>query len=170
MSDSEKLFGTIEDVILPLDQKNRYDIYITDKRFAIVCLGKMSRFESDSFRSLSAVPAAFGVPPPIEGDTQPKPDMAEIKEEINRMPLDDLLRLSKKSCYYTYDEIKELRLILGHHPSFRILSEDCESKFYPDPEQAKWLLDMLTTVEPLKNKLALAGKWNVLEEIFRTHP
>ncbi len=168
MSNVEKTLAIIQDVILQSDRKNRYDIYITDSRIAVVCLGKISRFESDSFSPVSLVPAAFGVPPPVDVDSKPKTDMAEIEEEINRMPLDDLLRLSKKSCYYTYDEIDELRLILSRHPSFKILSEDCESKFAPNSEQVKVLLDLLTTVEPLRNKLAVAGKWSVLEKIFRT--
>ena len=154
-------------VLLSNDHKNRYDLYITDRRMAIVCLGKMSRFESDSYRSLSAIPAAFGMPAPSDGATQPKQDMADIQAEVNRMPLDDLLRLSKKSCYYNYDEIEELRLVLGRSPVFRILSEDCESKFIPDPQQARALLDLLTAVETLKRKLAVAGKWIVLEEIVQ---
>jgi hypothetical protein len=166
MSNSEKQLAIIQDVLLPSDRKNRYDIYITDRRIAIVCLGKIDRYESDSFRDLSAVPSAFGVPAPTPENTELKPDMAAIKEELNRMPLDDLLRLSKKSCYYNYDEIGELRLILGRHPSFKIVSEEYESKFAPDAEQAMELLDWLTAVEPLKSKLAVAGKWSTLEEIF----
>jgi hypothetical protein len=168
MPDSEKQLAIIEDVLLPSDRKNRYDIYITDSRIAIVCLGKIDRYESESFSSLSAVPQAFGVPAPIQENTHPKPNMAAIKEELNRMPLDDLLKLSKKSSFYNYDEIEELRLILSKHPSFKIMTEEYESKFAPDAEQAMELLDWLTAVEPLKSKLAVAGKWSVLEEIFQS--
>ncbi len=167
MSNTEKQLAIINDVLLPSDRKNRYDIYLTDSRIALVCLGKIDRYESDSYGSLSAVPSAFGVPAPTQQNIRPKPDMAAIKEELNRMPLDDLLRLSKKSCYYTYEEIDELRLILGGCPRFWIFSEDCESKFTPNAEQALELLDWLTSVEPLRNKLAVAGKWSVLEEVFR---
>jgi hypothetical protein len=166
MTNTEKQLAIIQDVLLEQDHKNRYDIYLTDKRIAIVCLGKMSR-ESDSYGSLSAIPAAFGMPAPTESNIRPKQDMAEIEAEINRMPLDDLLRLSKKSCYYTYEEIEELRLVLGRRPVFRILSEDCESKFRPDPQQAMALLDLLTSDEVLREKLAVAGKWSVLEKIFQ---
>ncbi|MCW3999631.1 MAG: hypothetical protein NWE93_05280 [Candidatus Bathyarchaeota archaeon] len=166
----EKRLGIIQDVILSTDPKNRYDLYITENRIAIVCLGKMSRNESDSYRSLSAIPAAFGMPAPSDGATQPKQDMAEIEAEINRMPLDDLLRLSKKSCYYTYDEIKELRLILGRRSVFWILSDECASKFIPSPEQSWVLLGLMVAAEPLKSKLAVAGKWSLLEKIFQRKP
>ena len=166
MSKAEKQLAIIQDVLLQSDPKHRYDLYFTSSRVAIVCLGKMSR-ESDSYRSLSAIPEAFGMPPPIIGDQQPKDNLEAVQEEINRMPLDDLLRLSKKSCYYTYEEIKEFRLILGRRPVFRVLSADCESKFSPDPRQTMVLLDLLTAFEPLRSKLALAGKWSVLEKIFQ---
>jgi len=169
MSNTEKLSGIIRDVLLPCDQKNRYDIYITDSRIAIVCLGKMSRRESDSFRSLSAIPAAFGVPAPIESETQPKPDMAEIKEEINRMPLDDLIRLSKKSCYYTYGEIQQVKLVFGRKPCFKVVSEEYESEFEPNSQQLEEILEWALSVEALKSKLWVAGKWSVLRETFKEH-
>jgi hypothetical protein len=165
MPNNEKQLAIIQDVILQSDPKHRYDLYVTDRRVAIVCLGKMSR-ETDSYRSLSAIPAAFGMPAPSEG-SRPKSDLAEIEQEISRMSLDDLLRLSKKSCYYTLEEIEELRVVLGRRPAFRIISEDCASKFSPDPRQMMALLDLLTAFEPLRSKLAVAGKWDVLEKIFQ---
>jgi len=170
MSNTEKLLAIFEDVLLPVDRKNRYDIYLTDMRIALVCLGKIGRHESESSGSFGGLPAAFGMPAPIQKSTQPKVDMAVIKEEINRMPLDDLLRLSKRSCYYTYDEIEELRLILSRHPVFKIISGDCESKFAPNGQQATELLSWLTSIAALRDKLAIAANWNVLQQIFRSIP
>ena len=73
-----------------------------------------------------------------------------IEEEINSLPLDEKLKLSKKSCFYTYQEIEEVKLISGKKPKFVILSEECVSKFSPNEEQFKQLADLLPTIEMLK--------------------
>ena len=169
MSSLEKQLGIIRDLLMPADAKRRYDIYITDRRIAIVCMGKAKHLEAESFEPISAMPSAFGVPPPAETLVEKIPDMRQVEEEIKNWQLDDILRLSKKSGYYTYDEIEEVKLILGHRPKFEILSEECESKFSPNPQQMETLLDLLPSIEALKNKLAVAGNWKVLQEIFRAH-
>jgi hypothetical protein len=154
------------DVLLPGDVNTRYDLYFTDKRVAIVCLGRSSRFESH--QDISVVTSAFGVPPPIQSGGE-KPAVRSVDEEIKGWKLDDLLRLSKKSCYYTYDEIERLKLVTGHKPKFAILSEDCESKFAPTEEQFKHLIELLPKIDALKSKLFIAGNWSVLQEIFRNN-
>jgi hypothetical protein len=166
---SEKQLGSIRDIFLPLDAKNRYDLYFTDSRIAIVCMGKARRLESDSFAPVTLVPSAFGVPPPAGSCVEKTPSTQAVEEELKNWSLTDILKLSKKSCYYTYEEIEDLRLILGSKPKFEILSEDSESKFTPNPEQLKQLINLLPTMEPLRNKLSVAGNWNVLQEIFREH-
>ncbi len=86
------------------------------------------------------------------------------------MSLDDILKLSKKSCFYTNDEVEKVKLICGHSPKFIILSKECESKFSPDEEQLKQITEILTTIEPLRNKLWIAGKWNNLLEMGLMKP
>ncbi len=169
MSSLESQIAIVKDVFLPLDVKSRYDLYFTDRRIAIVCMGRAKRFESETLDSVSLMPSAFGVPPPAGSCVEKTPSSQSVEEEIRNWSLDDILRLSKKSCYYTYDEIEELKLVLGHKPKFEILSEECESKFSPSPEQLKALIDLLPNIEPLRSKLSVAGNWNVLQEIFRTH-
>ena len=39
MADSERQLGVIKDIVLPLDIPTQYDVYFTDKRIAIVCMG-----------------------------------------------------------------------------------------------------------------------------------
>jgi len=163
----EKQLEIIRDVLLPSDAKRRYDIYITDKRIAIVCMGKAKHLEAESFEPISVVPSAFGVPPPAETLVEKIPDTSQVEEEIKNWRLDDILRLSKRSGYYAYEEIQEVKLIVGHNPKFEILSEDCESKFSPNPEQMETLIELLPSIEQLKHKLAIAGNWNILQEIFR---
>ena len=85
-----------------------------------------------------------------------------IDEKIKDWSLDDILKLSKKSCFYTHDEIEEVRLICGRGSKFVILSKECESKFSPDEEQFKQLSQILSAIEPLRKKLWIAGKWNTL--------
>ncbi len=162
MSGSERVLGIVKDVVLPVDVRTRYDVYFTDRRVAIVCLGKAERFESETEEPLSYMPAAFGVPAPVAPYGEKAEDKQSIDEKVKDWSLDDILKLSKKSCFYTLDEIEEVKLILGHGAKLVILSKECESKFSPDEEQFKQLIEILPTVEPLRNKLWIAGKWNVL--------
>ena len=129
MSSSEKQLGIVKDIVLPADINTRYDVYFTDKRIAIVCLGRATRFESDKSAQSSAIPSAFGVPPVTSSYIEKPENTHSIDEEIKNLSVDDLLKLSKKSCFYTYDEIEEVKLILGPKPKFIIQSKECESKF-----------------------------------------
>ena len=162
MSSSERLLGIVKDVVLPVDIRTRYDVYFTDKRVAIVCMGKVERFESEESQQLSFMPSVFGVPPPMSSHVEKTEDKESIDEKIKDWSLDDILKLSKKSCFYTHDEIEEVRLICGRGPKFVILSKECESKFSPDEEQFKQLSQILSAIEPLRKKLWIAGKWNTL--------
>ena len=162
MSNSEKQLGIVKDIILPADINTRYDVYFTDKRIAIVYLGRANRFESDESAEASVIPSAFGVPPVTSSYTEKTEDTQTIDQEIKDFSIVDLLKLSKKSCFYTHDEIEEFKLILGHKPKFIILSKECESKFSPDEEQFKQLSQILSAIERLRNKLWIAGKWNTL--------
>ena len=160
MSTSERLLGVVKDVVLPVDVRTRYDVYFTDRRVAIVCLGKASRFESDTEETLSYMPSAFGVPAPVKTYVEKPESKAAIDEEVAGWSLDDLLKLSKKSCFYTNEEIEKVELVWGKTPKFVILSQDCESKLAPDGEQFDQLIEIIPTVEGLKDKLWIAGKWN----------
>jgi len=162
MSGSERVLGAVKDIVLPVDVRTRYDIYFTDRRVAIVCMGKAVRFESDAQDQVSFMPSVFGVPPPIGSNTEKPQDMPSIDEEVKGLSLNDLLKLSKKSCFYTLDEIEKVELVCSRSPKFVVLSKDCESKFSPDGEQFKQLIEVLPTIEALKNKIWIAGKWNTL--------
>jgi len=171
MSKSEKQLGLVKDIVLPIDAHTRYDIYFTDKRIAIVCMGKANRFESEASGQVSIMPSAFGVPQVTSSFIDKTEDKQTIDEETKNLSLDELLKLSKKSCFYTYDEIDVVRLICGHSAKFIILSKECESKLSPDPEQFKKLTEILRTIEPLRNKLWIAGKWTTLLKLeFLTSP
>ena len=166
MSGFEKQLGVVKDVFFPVDVNTRYDVYFTDRRVAIVCMGRANRFESEPAGQVSAI-SAFGVPPVTSSHVEKTENTRTIDEETKNMPLDDLLKLSKKSSFYTNEEIEEIRLILGHKPKLIILSEDCESKFSPDKEQIKQLCEILPTIETLRAKFAIAGKWSLLQELFK---
>jgi len=162
MSSSEKVFGIVRDMVLPADARMRYDVYFTDRRVAIVCMGRADRFESETEEPFSLMPSVFGVPPPMGSQPEKAEGKPSIDQEVEGWSLDQILKLSKKSCFYTNEEIEEVRLIFGRTLKFVILSSDCESKFSPDEEQFKQLSEILPTVEPLRNKLWIAGKWNML--------
>jgi len=166
VSSSEKTLGIVRDIVLPLDINNRYDVYFTDKRIAIVCMGKANRFESDKSAQSSVIPSAFGVPAVTSSYIEKTENTLEIDQEIKTLSIDDLLKLSKKSCFYTYAEIEEVKLILGHKPKFIIQSKECESKFVPDEEQFNQLIEILPSIETLRSKFSIAGSWNKLQEIF----
>jgi hypothetical protein len=166
MSSSERQLAIVSDIILPLDVNTRYDLYFTDSRVAIVCMGKANRFESDSYGQASIMPSAFGVPPLTASYIEKPQNRETIEEEIKDWSIDDLLKLSKKSCFYTYDEIEEVKLVMGDKLKFIISSEECESKFAPNEEQVKLLSEVLPTIEALKDKFSIAGNWNKLKELF----
>jgi hypothetical protein len=166
MSSSEKVLGIVRDVVLPLDIHTRYDLYFTDKRIGIVCMGIAKRFESDKLVQVSSIPSAFGVPPVTSTYIEKTENGQMVDQEIRDWSLDEVLTLSKKSCFYTIDEIEEVRMLAGHKPKFIILSKECESKFSPDEEQSKQLIEIMSTIEILRNKFSIAGNWNTLQEIF----
>ena len=124
-------------------------------------MGKVDRFESEASEQLSLMPSVFGVPPPMSSHVEKTEDKESIDEKIKDWSLDDILKLSKKSCFYANDEIEEVILVCAVQ-KFVILSKECESKFSPDEEQFKQLSQILSTIEPLRNKLWIAGKWNTL--------
>jgi hypothetical protein len=169
MSGSEMVFGIVKDIILPVDVNARYDVYFTDRRVLIVCLGRATRFESEKSAQASFIPSAFGVPPVTSSFIEKSGNLGSIDEEIKGLSIDDLLKLGKKSCYYTHEEIEEIKLLLGHKPKFAILSKDCESKFSPSEEQVFQLIEILPKIETLRGKFSVAGNWNLLEAIFREH-
>jgi ribosomal protein L40E len=162
MSSFEKVLGIIKDVVLPVDFRTRYDVYFTDSRVAIVCLGKAERFESDTEEPLSYMPSAFGVPAPVVPQREKAQSQESIDEKIKDWPLDDILKLSKKSCLYTNEEIEKIELIWGKKPKFEIFSQECESKFAPDEEQFQQLIETISAIDALKDKLWIAGKWSAL--------
>lgn len=164
MSSEEKQLIVVPDVILPADINTRYDIYFTDRRIAIVCMGPSNRFGYGIGKLHSYPAASSAITPPLTYVDEK--DKVEVEEELSTVPLDELLELSKKSCQYAIKEIQTLRLIWGKQPKFVILSEDCESKFAPDEEQFKQLLDLLTTEEPYCSKLGIAGNWKQLQELL----
>ena len=168
MLNSERQLGTIVDLLLPLDIATRYDVYFTDKRIAIVCMGHSNRFDSGVSQSRSYL---FGIAPEalINADEQRKNRLV-MEEQIKEMPLNEKLKLSKKSCFYTYDEIEEVKLVSGKNHKFTILSKDCVSKFSPNEEQFKQLIALLPTIEMLKNKISIFGNLdlNAIQEVKST--
>jgi ribosomal protein L40E len=155
LPDSEFQFGVIKDILLPLDIPTRYDVYFTNKRVAIVCMGHSKRVDYGATQSRSFL---YGLAPEplINADEQIK-NKQIIEEKINSLSLDEKLKLSKKSCFYTYEEIEEVKLISGKRPKFVILSEECVSKFSPTQEQFKQLTDLLPTIEILRSKTSILG-------------
>jgi hypothetical protein len=164
LSSQENELAVIPDLVLPADINTRYDVYFTDKRIAIVCMGPVNRFGYGLGKIHTYPAASSAISPPMSYVDEK--DKVNVEEELSTMPLDELLKLSKKSCVYAIKEIQTLRLIWGKKPKLVILSEDFESKFAPDEQQFKQLLDLLTVEEPYCSKLEVAGKWMQLQELL----
>jgi Double zinc ribbon len=155
MFDPERRLEIIEDLPLPLDITTRYDVYFTDKRIAIVCMGHSSRFDSGGSERRSYL---FGVAPEaLTNANEQRKNRQMMEAQIKELTLDEKMKLSKKSCFYTYGEIEEVRLISGKKKKLTILSKECISKFSPNEEQFKQLTDLLPRIEILKNKLSIFG-------------
>lgn len=157
MSSSEQKLAVIKDVILPIDVNTRYDVYFTDKRIAIVCMGNANHIDQKESGHPYLMSQVLGGPPPATTDAEYKLQRKQLEEEINALSLDDVLKLSKKSCFYTYSEIEKLKLISGKKPKLVILSEECISKFSPNQEQFMQLYEFLPKIEALKGKISLYG-------------
>ncbi len=154
MPDSERQIGVITDILIPVDPQTRYDVYFTDKRIAIVCMGPSNRFDGVS-ESRSFL---FGVASEAPTNAyEERKNRQTIEAEINQLPINEKIKLSKKSCFYTYQEIEEVKLISGKKQKFAILSEECISKFAPNVEQFNQLADLLPTIEALKGKTSIIG-------------
>jgi ribosomal protein L40E len=152
---SERQLGIIEDLPLPLDIATRYDVYFTDRRIAIVCMGHSSRFDAGLTERRSYL---FGVAPEaLTSVDEQRRNRQMIEAQIKELALDEKMNLSKKSCFYTYDEIEEVKLVSGKKHKFIILSKECVSKFMPNEEQFKLLAELLPTINGLKNKLSVFG-------------
>ncbi len=156
MSGTEKQFGLVKNLVLPVDAATRYDVYFTDKRIVIASMGRADRSHGNDTYSL--VPFA---PAPITSTNmeQRKRERQKMEEQISRLSLDQLLRLSKKSCEYSYDEIEEVRLVAGKKLKFVILSKEYESKFAPNEQQFEQLGELLPKIDKLKDKLTVYGSW-----------
>jgi hypothetical protein len=154
MAEDERQLGVIKDILFPDDPSTRYDVYFTDKRVAIVCMGPSKRYdEVSSGRSF-----LFGVAPEAPANAaQERVNRQTIEQEINQLTINEKLKLSKKSCYYTYQEIEEIKLIMSKKPRFAILSKDCISKFYPTTQQFGQLANLLPTIDKLKEKTTIVG-------------
>ena len=63
------------------------------------------------------MPSAFGVPAPVESYAEKHRSKAAIDEKIKGWSLDDLLKFSKKSCFYTNEEIEKVKLVWGKTPN-----------------------------------------------------
>lgn|GEM_PF-1437006 len=166
MSSQEEQLLVISDVVLPADINTRYDIYFTDRRIAIVCMGSADRY-GYSMGKMHAFPSASGAVSPPMTYVDEK-DTAEAKEQLSTVPLNDLLKLSKKSCQYALGEVEAVKLIWGKQPKFVVQSQDCESRFTPDEVQFTQILELLTAFEPLSEKLRVAGSWKQLQALLTT--
>ncbi len=161
MSTLEILLGLVTDIVLPIDVHTRYDLYFTDKRVAIISMGSTDRIDYGKLGRRALISAAVGVAPAIFMYADEVRTNKPIEEkEVEGLTLDELLKLRKKSCYYTYEEIEQVRLISGEKSKFWILSKECESKFLTTEEQFEQLTVLLPTIEMLKSKLKFFDKNN----------
>jgi hypothetical protein len=163
--DLEQQLGIIVNLLLPLYIATRYDVYFTDKRIAIVCMGKADHSDHEALESHSLFP---GITPAVIMNTyEERKNRQILEEQINKLTLDEKLKLSKKSCFYSYNEIEEVKLVSGKKHKFIILSQECVSKFSPTEMQFKQLSDLLPTIEMLKNKLSIFGNLdlNAIHEV-----
>jgi hypothetical protein len=161
LPNDERQLETVKDIVLPLDAATQYDLYFTDKRIAIVCMGRSDRVDyvNPGYNPLMGI-----APSTSTSSYQKRINRVILEDEVSNLSLDQKLKLSKKSCFYTYDEVEEVKLVLGKKPKFVILSRECESKFSPNQEQFKQLSDLLPTIEALKDKLVVSGNWKALQE------
>jgi hypothetical protein len=166
MSSQEKQLQIIRDVVLQTDVNARYDLYFTDSRVAIIYMGKMDRYGNEMFKIKSVPSASSAVSPPLTYVDEKSSQVKAVEEELSTMPLDQIMRLSKKNSEYTYSEVEEIQLFWGEEPELAILSADYETEVGINQEQFKQLLEFMTGYGPLSDKLVVSGNWKQLKEIL----
>ncbi|HSV50207.1 MAG TPA: zinc ribbon domain-containing protein [Candidatus Acidoferrales bacterium] len=168
MSSQEKQLQIVRDVVLQADVNARYDLYFTNSRLAIIYMGKIDRYGNELFKIRSVPTTSSAVSPPLTYVDERTSQVKAVEEELSTMPLDQIMRLSKKNSDYTYDEIEEFQLFWGEEPEFAILSADYETEVGLNQEQFKQLLEFITGYETLSNKLVVSGNWKQLKEILNS--
>jgi hypothetical protein len=166
MSNQEKQLQIIRDVVLQTDVNARYDLYFTDSRIAIIYMGKIDRYNNQMYQNRSYPSTSTAVSPPMAYVDSRTAEVKAVEEELSHMPLDQIMRLSKKNSDYSYDEIEEVQLFWGEEPELAILSADYETEIGLNQEQFKQLLEFITGYEPLSDKLVVSGNWKQLKEIL----
>ncbi|MCW3999904.1 MAG: zinc ribbon domain-containing protein [Candidatus Bathyarchaeota archaeon] len=154
MTSTENLLGIIRDVILIQDVATRYDLYFTDKRIAIICLGDSGRVDHRAV-ARGALTIGLALTAVSMVDEKFRTIKRIDEEELDDLNIDEMLRLSKKSCFWTYEEIEKVKLTLTSKPKLIILSEEYESKFAPSIDQYNQLYNLLPSIDMLKSKLSI---------------
>jgi DNA-directed RNA polymerase subunit RPC12/RpoP len=170
MSSQEKQLCIIRNVILQTDVNARYDLYFTSNRVAIIYMGKMDRYGNEMFKIKSVPSTSSAVSPPLTYIDERASQVKAVEEELSQMPIDQIMRLSKKNSEYSYNEIEEVQLFWGEEAEFVILSADYETEVGIDQEQFKQLLEFITGYQTLSDKLVVSGNWRALKEILNAMP
>jgi hypothetical protein len=159
MSTSERQIAIIRDVVVTRDSKNRFDLFFTDKRIAIIYVGgKGERVYGPG----GLIGSLVGEGITALSKKIAKDNLKETEENMKNFSLDELLATEKRNCFYTYDEIEEIKLYALNHEGFKfiILSEECEGEFSPNKEQYSQLCNILPSIDALKGKINdLPMKW-----------
>ena len=119
MATSERLLGIVKDVVLPADFRTRYDVYFTDRRVAIVCLGRAERFESETEQPLSIMPSAFGIPAPIGSSAGKQQDKESIDEKIRDWALRRRFEAQQKKLHLHEPRNRRHQTCLGKNTQIR---------------------------------------------------
>ena len=151
MQNSEQQLAIIKDIVFQRDPQYRYDAYFTNKRVAIIGIGK----KSDTVYGPGGIVGGLIVEGINAIDRKKKREQLKKKDEqISDLSLDALLGLNgKKSCFYTYDEIEEIKLIKAKQLKLVLLSGEFETELSPDETQFNQLGELLPRIEALKGKV-----------------
>jgi hypothetical protein len=153
MSSPERQIGIIRDIIVSRDSNNRFDLFFTDRRIAIIYVGG----KGNSFAMMGLIGSLIG-----EGITAldrkiAKDNIKATEENMKNYSLDELISMEKRNCFYTYDEIEEIIFYPLKQPQgyfkFIILTEEFEGEFTINQEQFTKIRDLLSSVVVLKGKL-----------------
>jgi hypothetical protein len=159
MSTSERQIALIRDVVVSRDSKNRFDLFFTDRRIAIICVGgKGERF----YGTGGLIGSLVGEGITVLSKKIANDNLKETEENMKNFSLDELLAMEKRNGFYTYDEIEEIKLYAMKHGFFKfiILSEECEGEFSPNKEQYAELCGLLPSIDALKGKINdIPMKW-----------
>jgi hypothetical protein len=160
MQNPERQIAVIRDILCTDDYLSKYDLYITDRRLAVI---KTKHFYNDGTGGVGWYLVGSNLVDIIEQrDEAAAKRKKELKEKFENLSLDEKIGCRYENFAVNYEEIIQIKLNEQHFPwreaTLKIVSKEKKAKFHPTKEQFEQLSDVLSNIGALWKKLIIHKK------------